>query len=171
MADDAKDAPSAGEIDGKTAARLLMCTEQWFLKLVKDGWIERASRGRYKIVSVVQGHIKYLQDETRRTQKTASASRVQDARASQIEMQTARELGKLVDVEDVLTWQGEILGTLARELTGVPAASTRDLELRAEIEKHLHGAVERCRNQFEEAWALLQSGKPVLVDAEETDAG
>ena len=171
MADDTKESPQGGEIDGPTAARLLMCTEQWFLKLVKDGWIKRASRGRYRIVEVVQGHIKYLQDENRRASKTVSASRVQDARAAQIEMQTARELGKLVDVEEVLTWQGEILGTLARELTGVPAAATRDLALRADIEKHLHGAVNRCRSSFEEAWALLQSGKPVSVDTEEADAG
>jgi hypothetical protein len=171
VAAQAKEPAKAGEIDGKTAAQLLMCTEQWFLKLVREGWIKRATRGRYRLVDVVQGHIKYLQDENRRTQKSASASRVQDARAKQIEMQTARELGRLVDVEDVLTWQSEILGTLARELTGVPAASTRDLTLRAEIEKQVHGAVDRCRNQFEEAWSLLQSGKPVAVDAEEADAG
>lgn len=171
MADDEKDAPQGGEIDGKTAARLLMCTEQWFLKLVKDGWITRASRGRYKIVEVVQGHIKYLQDENRRAQKSASASRVQDARAKQIEMQTARELGKLVEIDDVLTWQGEILGTLSRELTGVSAASTRDLTLRLEIEKQINAAVGRCRRAFEEGHALLQSGKSVAVDAEEADAG
>jgi hypothetical protein len=41
---------------------------------------------------VVQGHIRYQQDENRRASKSASASRVQDARAQQIEMQTAREL-------------------------------------------------------------------------------
>ncbi|MGC2778981.1 MAG: hypothetical protein WA418_25455, partial [Bradyrhizobium sp.] len=150
MAEETKETPSGGDIDGPTAARLLMCTEQWFLKLVKDGWIKRASRGRYRIVEVVQGHIRYLQDEGRRATKTASASRVQEARAAQIEMQTQRELGRLVDVDEVLTWQSEILGTLARELTGVPTAATRDLTVRAEIEKHLNGAVDRCRKQFEE---------------------
>jgi hypothetical protein len=170
VADDAKEPEEKGLIDVGTASRLLMCTEQWFLKLVRDGWIKRASRGRYRLVEVVQGHIRYQQDENRRASKSASASRVQDARAQQIEMQTARELGKLVEIEDVLTWQGEILSTLARELTGVPAASTRDLALRADIEKHINGAVERCRTEFEKAWALLQSGQPVTVDAEEADA-
>jgi hypothetical protein len=170
VAEEERTTPGAGECNSDTGSKLLMITPQWFNRLKRDGWIKQVGKNRYRVIDVVQGYIKYLQDENRRAQKSAAASRVQDARAAQIEMQTARDLGKLVDVEDVLTWQSEILGTLSRELTGVPAASTRDLALRAEIEKQVNGAIERCRGQFEEAWALLQSGKPIAVDAEETDA-
>jgi hypothetical protein len=34
----------AGNIVLSTAARLLMCTPPWLLKLVKDGWIKRHTR-------------------------------------------------------------------------------------------------------------------------------
>ncbi|WP_315759785.1 MULTISPECIES: hypothetical protein [unclassified Bradyrhizobium] len=147
-----------------------MITPQWFNRLKRDGWIKSVGKNRYRIIDVVQGYIKYLQDENRRAQKSASASRVQDARAAQIEMQTARELRELVKVDDVLTWQGEILSTLCRELSGVPAASTRDLELRTEIQKQVNGALERSRRAFEEAWQLLQSGKSIDMGSEDPDA-
>jgi hypothetical protein len=161
----------SGECNSDTGSKLLMCTPQWFNQLVRDGWIKKLGKNRYRVVDVVQGYIKHLQDENRRAQKSAAASRVQDARAAQIEMLTARDMGKLVDVDDVLTWQSEILGALRSELTGVPAATTRDLAVRAEIEKQINAAVDRSRTAFEEAWSLLQSGKPVAVDAEEADAG
>lgn len=159
------------ECNSTAGSKLLGITPQWFNQLVRDEWIKSIGKNRYRVADVVLGYVKYLQDENRRAQKSAAASRVQDARAAQIEMLTARDLGKLVDVDDVLTWQGEILGTLRTELTGVPAASTREISLRAEIEKQINAAVDRCRKSFEEAWALLRSGKPVTLDGEETDAG
>ncbi|WP_315705046.1 MULTISPECIES: hypothetical protein [unclassified Bradyrhizobium] len=162
--------PGAGECNSDTGSKLLMITPQWFNRLKRDGWIKSVGKNRYRIIDVVQGYIKYLQDENRRAQKSASASRVQDARAAQIEMQTARELRELVKVDDVLTWQGEILSTLCRELSGVPAASTRDLELRTEIQKQVNGALERSRRAFEEAWQLLQSGKSIDMGSEDPDA-
>lgn len=159
-----------GECNAETGAKLIMITVQWFNTIVRQGWIKKAGKGRYKVVDVVQGYIKYLQDENKRATKSASASRVQDARAGHIEMMTQRELGKLVDIVDVLMWQSEILGRLRNELLGVPAACTRDLEVRRVVEEALNGAIERCRVAFEEAWRLLESGKSIIVDGEEGDA-
>lgn len=161
---------AAIECNSSSGSKLLDITQQYFNQLVRDGAIKSVGKNRYLLVDVVQGYKAFLLDESRRAQKSASASRVQDARATQIEMQTQRDLGKLVEIEDVLSWQSEILGTLRTELVGVPAASTRDLEVRAEIEKQVNAAVDRCRKSFEDAWGLLQSGKPVTLGAEETDA-
>lgn len=164
--------PSIETIECNSAggSKLLGITPQYFNKLVRDGWIKPVGKNRYRVVDVVQAYKAFLQDEHRRSQKSAAASRVQDARAAQIELHNARELGKLVETEDVLLWQAQILGTLRTELTGVPAAATRDREIRAEIEKHLNAAIERCRRSFEEAWQALESGKPVTSGGEEADA-
>jgi hypothetical protein len=158
------------ELNSTQAAKLLGITQQYFNQLVRDEWIKPVGKNRYRLPSVVQGYKAFLQDEGRRTQKSAAASRVQDARASQLELQNARELGKLIEIEDVLLWQSEILGRLRTELTGVPAASSRDLDVRAEIEKQVNAAIERCRRSFEEAWQAIESGKPVTLGGEEADA-
>lgn len=169
MAEDERTTPGAGECNSDTGSKLLMITPQWFNRLKRDGWIKQVGKNRYRVIDVVQGYIKYLQDENRRAQKSAAASRVQDARAESIELQTARELGQLVAMEDAIAFNAEILGTLSRELTGVPAASTRDLDQRAIIEKQINAALERARRSLEEAPAVLTGGKPRDLDAEETD--
>lgn len=168
----AKAAPTIDTIklNSSQSSKLIGVTIQWFNTLVRDGWIKASGRNQYRLIDVVHGYKAYLLDESRQAQKSKSASRVQDARAGEIEIRTAKELGKLVEVEDVLSWQSEILGTLRTELIGVPAASTRDLEVRGEIEKQLNAAVDRCRKSFEDAWELLQSGKSVTLGTEEPDA-
>jgi hypothetical protein len=159
-----------GECNAETAAKLIMITVQWFNTLVRQGWIKKAGKGRYKVVDVVQGHIRYLKDENARATKSASASRVQDARAGHIEMMTQRELGKLVEIESEIAYQSDILGTLRNELIGVPAAVTRDLEMRRLVEDGINGAVERARVKFEERAGLLRSGRAIDVEPEEGDA-
>lgn len=167
----AKEPLAAGECDSATGARLLMCSVQWFGKLVREGWITALGRNRYRVIDVVQGHIKFMKDENRRATITKSTSRVQDARASQIELAVAREQREVIEVEEVEAFLSETIGTLRTELTGVAAASTRDLAVRSEIEKNLNAAIERCRAAFDQATKALGERRPIAVDAEEADAG
>jgi terminase small subunit / prophage DNA-packing protein len=63
-------AEDAGLISGAVAARLLTLTPEEFRKLDRAGWFERAGKDAYRVVDVVQGHIRYLKkqaDETGRT--------------------------------------------------------------------------------------------------------
>lgn len=154
---------------GTEGAKLLGITIQWFNKLVRESWIKPSGKSRYRVIDVVQGHKSYLLDENRQAQKSKSASRVQDARATQIELQTMKELGKLVPAEDVIAWNAEILGTLRTELNGVAAASTRDLELRPEIDKQINAAVDRAKRSFEAQGDALRRGEQGPPDPEETD--
>lgn len=165
-----KEQPGAGECNSDVGCKLLMITQQWFNKLVRDGWIKKAGKNRYRVVDVVQGYVKYLQDENRRATKSASASRVQDARAQQIEMQMAKEQRELIPIEDVAAFLSDTLGALRSELTGVPAASSRDPAVRAEIEKNQDAAIERCRAAFASGTKAIRSRQPIAVDAEEADA-
>ena len=90
---------AAGTITIDVAAKLLMVTPEWIRRLSKDGWIAKTERGRYRVVDVVQGYIRFLKDEARRATKTASHTRLQDIRARKEELavaQTERELVPLV---------------------------------------------------------------------------
>lgn len=170
MATTEQPATAAGILNSETAAKLIMCTPEWLRRLTKDGWIKKVAKDQYRIVDVVQGHINYLKDENRKATKTAAASRVQDARATEIELRVARETNQMVDIDELDAILTDYVGAFRSDLSGVPAASTRDLALREIIEKNLNEAIERCRRGFETEAKGLRSGRRVAVDAEEADA-
>ena len=158
------------KVRAQVMADLCGFTAHRLRQLEREGWFEKAGRDTYDPVVVLQGYIRFLQDDSRRSSKTAEQSRVQSARAREIELRNAREEGRLFDADDVETVFADILGTFRSELSGVPAASTRDLALRANIEKHLNAAVDRCRDRFTKASETLRAGGEVGVDAEDADA-
>ena len=82
----------------------------------------------------VQGYIKFLKDEERRWSKSEVASRVQEARASEIEQRTARDGKTLIHRDELFAVVDEILGGLKSDLYGLPARVTRDMEQRRQIE-------------------------------------
>ena len=58
----------ASTITIDVAAKLLMVTPEWVRRRTKDGWIPKTDRGRYRVVDVVQGYIRFLKDEASRDQ-------------------------------------------------------------------------------------------------------
>jgi phage terminase Nu1 subunit (DNA packaging protein) len=108
-------------------------------------------------------YVRWLRDETRKSSQSAAAARVQDARAKAIELRTAREDGKLIPVDDLEIWMTETLGIFRSALWGLPAASTRDLTLRAEIQKHLDDALGRIEDDFAAASAKCNQGRPAVL--------
>lgn len=165
-------APAAGATTYplETISQLLMLTPQRVNQLERAGWVPKAGRNAYSLVSAVQGYIKFLRDENSRTSKSAAQSRVQDARAREIELRIAREENRVVEVEDVEILVAEIVGAFRSELSGVPAGCTRDLELRRTIETKLNGAIDRCRKRFEEAQRSAWNSSEGAVDGEEAAA-
>lgn len=152
-------------------SKLLMLTPQRVRQLVIDGWISQSGRNVYSVAAAVQGYIKFLKDEERRTSKSAATSRLHDVRTREVELRMAREENRLVDIEDVTVAVGEIVGGFRSELAGLPAACTRDLAQRRVIEKHLHGAIDRCRKRLEEAQRNHWSGGEGSMEGEEATAG
>jgi hypothetical protein len=142
------------------AAGLLKITTAWLGQLVTDGWIKKTGRNQFGLVDTVQGYGKYLASEARRTQKSAAAVRVSDARARELELRVSRELEKLIGADDAIAFQKEILEVLDREI-GPVAASIEYPEARAEAAKHLGAALGRMRTSFKEGWAALRAGKPL----------
>jgi hypothetical protein len=126
----------ANTIDLETAARLAMCTPRWIQELVKQGFIPKAERGRYTVLGVVHGRIKSLQDDQSRSSKSASATRVQDARAEEIKLRTDEKRGALLEQgqAEAIAVIDEFVGPLKSDLLAIPARVTADLALRRRIE-------------------------------------
>ena len=69
------------------AARLLMISEERIRQLVKQGYVPKSERRGYvQLVGAVQGYLKYLKEDERRSTRSAADSRVRDARALEIEL-------------------------------------------------------------------------------------
>lgn len=140
------------------------------VQLVDEGALPRNKDKSFDLDACRIAYIRYLRSEDRRGAKSATASRVQEARAKEIELRTAREEGRVVPMESVSAAVTDILGTFRSELNGVPAASTRDLTVRSAIEKQLNDAIDRCRQRFETVSDDLRAGREVSLEGEETDA-
>lgn len=65
--DQAQSAGQTGTISGEQAARLLMISAERVRRLVNAEYITRAGVGRYPMVGVLQGYIRFLKNEERRT--------------------------------------------------------------------------------------------------------
>lgn len=90
------DQEQAGMITTAQAAKLLKVSEDWVRQLSRKGYIPKAARGKFNLVSVVHGYIAYRDDDSRRTTKSASESRVRDARADEIERRMRSRSSKIV---------------------------------------------------------------------------
>lgn len=148
------------------AARMIAKSETHVLRLVKDGLLQKAGRGQYRPEDIARAALQFREGEDRRSSQTEEAKRVAVARAKEIELRTAREEGRLVPLEDVQAVVADILGTYRYELTGVAAAATRDLSVRAAIQQNLDDAIDRCRIKFEKADRDLVAGRDPLGDDE-----
>lgn len=138
-------------ISTTAAGDLLEIGAERVRQLIKDGYIERAARGQVKLRSAVQGYLRFRNEADRRASKSASASRVQDARAHEIEIRTAEREGRLIDLNEHLDLFAECFGALKAGLAGVPARLTRDMGFRRKIEQEIDDVLRQCADRFEQA--------------------
>ncbi|MGN6284507.1 MAG: hypothetical protein ACTHM2_05085 [Afipia sp.] len=147
-------------------AKHLDVTPARISQLVKDGEFVPGVDGKLDPDACRVRYIRWLRDETRRSSQSEQRKRLEAAKARGEELRVAREENRLVEMDEVEAVFADILGTFRSELSGLPAASTRDLAIRSEIEKHLNGAIDRCRGRFEKASAALKSGEEAGLDGE-----
>lgn len=152
------------------ASRLLMVTDQWLRTLASRGYIPRAVKGKYPLVGVVQGYIRFLKDEERRTSKVQAESGLKAARKREVELRIAEREGRLVEMEEVEAAWNSVISTYRSELDGVPASVTRDLAIREAIEVGINGAIARAEKRFREACEAIRTGRDPLGAAAEDDA-
>jgi phage terminase Nu1 subunit (DNA packaging protein) len=153
MPDDATSGPTV-DADGQhprgpllnteQAARLIMKHPERVRQLARAGWIAHTGEGRkgeqwhYRLLDVVQGYIRFRDDEDKRTAKSAAQSRITDARSREVELRNAQREGRLIELDEAVAAVEAIMGMLRQQLAGMPARVTRDLELRRTMETALH---------------------------------
>jgi hypothetical protein len=171
--DAAKPLPShdaAGTISIEVAAKLLMVTPEWVRRLTKDGWITKADRGRYRTVDVVQGYIRFLKDEARRSTKTAAHSRLQEIRARKEELVVAQTERELVPLTEAMTLVDEVAGAVVARVNAIPARVTRNIEQRRLLQQEVDEALLEVADRIEKLGrAFRSSGDDHAADEEEAD--
>jgi phage terminase Nu1 subunit (DNA packaging protein) len=156
-------------ISGPAAARLLTLeSARRVQQLADEGFIEKAGRGRYYTLSVVQGYIRFLREKSQEKNQNQHANRVADARAREIELRNAKaehETIEFVEAEAVFL---ELAGMLKSELTGLGARVTRDMPMRKKIEAAIDDVFSRAAARTAETLkALRETGEVVDTDAED----
>lgn len=157
-------------ITATEGAAVLGVSISWVSRLIRDGYIPEAKSRRYRLADVVQGYIRFLKDEERRTSKVQAESGLKAARQREVELRIAVREGQLVELDDIKSVFIEVEATLRAELSGLPSAVTRDVKLREEIEKYLNGAFARSSDKFQEACGVLQTGGDPMGADREDDA-
>jgi phage terminase Nu1 subunit (DNA packaging protein) len=150
---------SSSTIPIDVAAKLLMVTPEWVRRLTKDGWISKADRGRYRVVDVVQGYIRFLRDEARRSSKSAAHSRLQDIRARKEELNVAQTERELVPLADAMTLIDEIAGTVVARINAIPARMTRNMDERARLQREIDEALAEVADRIAKLGSALRSGR------------
>ncbi len=162
---------TAGVITADQACKLLMLSNERIRQLVKSGYIQQESRGKYNLVGVVQGYIRFLKDEERRSTRVSSESRVRDARAQEIEMRIAEKNRDLVPLEDATAAIDLVVGKVRKEFSGLPARVTRDIPLRRKVEAEVNGSLERIAKSLGASAEFLRTGGELPYSDADNDAG
>ena len=136
-----------------------MVTPEWVRRLTKDGWIAKTDRGRYRVVDVVQGYIRFLKDEARRATKTASHTRLQDIRACKEELAVAQTERELVPLADAMTLVDEVAGAVVARVNAIPARFTRNIEQRAALPREVDEALAEVADRIGKLGHAFRSGQ------------
>lgn len=158
---------AAGTITVEVAARLLMVTPEWIRRLSKDGWIPKVERGRYRVVDVVQGYIRFLKDEARRSSRTASLSRLQDIRTRKEELAVAQAERELVPLTEAMTLVDEVAGAVVARVNAIPARFTRNIEQRALLQREVDDTLTEVADRIEKLRTSYRSDHPDPAAEEE----
>jgi phage terminase Nu1 subunit (DNA packaging protein) len=148
------------------ASVALSVSRSYLRDLEKSGAISREADGAFRLERVYRDYIAWLKDDNRRGKKTAAATRVSDARASEIELRVAERSAELVPMVEAMNCIDAVFGPLHGALSGIPSQVTRDLPLRRKIENAINAALGKAADAAREAAAALRSGRDVLGESE-----
>jgi hypothetical protein len=148
------DAPAAGTIPLGVAARLIMVSERHVQRLAASGWIEKP----YTVPGVVQGYIRWLQDDNRKATKLSGEEDVRSERARKLKMENDENERQLVRTDDALAAIDHIRGIVCSGLAAIPARATDDLALRRRIEGAVDDVLAGIDARHDAACEALRAG-------------
>ncbi len=157
------------ELGAKAMATLLGITPRRLQQLAAEEYVERGTRGRYRLGETVRGYVKSLKDSFEARSAKTGDDEMKELRKRKLRNEIERDEGLTVPTEDALAIIEDIVGTLRGEITGVPARFTRDLKERRKLEAILNDVLERSSKRLGEAGDALSAGS-VYHDANAEDA-
>ncbi len=150
----------AGTITGQQLAALLMLSPRRVQQLAAQGVIPKAGRDAYPLVGAVRGYLGWLDDENRRAAQTASAAKVAEARAQEIEQRIKAKMATLIPVEDHREVIASLLRVVRHEIGKVPAALPT--YVRENVRAEIDGMMERISKAAADAAKKTELGEQIF---------
>jgi phage terminase Nu1 subunit (DNA packaging protein) len=147
-------------VTSSTLAAVLGVTSRQVANLLERGAVVRdASGGGYLLFDSVKSYVAFVKADNKNRSKTASHSRLQDARVRALTLRTAREARQLIETSEAVACLDEIVGPLRADLDGLPAMVTRDLAVRRKIEGALADIFKKHSARLAAQAAALETGE------------
>lgn len=124
------------------AAALLMISAERLRQLQASGHVPRAGRGMVPLAGAIQGYVRFLLADERRTARSAADSRVTDMRAEELALRVderRRALDERAGAEAMAAID-DVAGRLRSDIEAIPARRVKDLALRRELERDFEDA-------------------------------
>jgi phage terminase Nu1 subunit (DNA packaging protein) len=121
-----------------TICKLLDLTPQRVNQLCREGIIPKAERGRYELVPVIQGYIRYLRDravkgDVHGDDYSTHRTRLIKARADVMEMEKAQMEASLIPAQDVQSAWIEVLSACRAKLLSLPTKTAPEVFAAADL--------------------------------------
>ena len=115
-------------------ARIFADSEGRLRRLIAEGKIKEASRGRVGLVEAVQIFLDDLRADLRANTASASAEKAREARADAAQLRLKEKRRDVIPREEAEAGLAYLCGAVNAALTAIPARATRDPMLRRRVE-------------------------------------
>lgn len=141
-------------------------TRQRVGQLADEGVFARLDDGSFKLDACRVAYIRWLRSDDRRVAKTATNSRINDARAAEIELRTAEREKRIVAEAQAhgIAIIEEFGGQLRSDLMAIPARVTADIAMRRRIEEQIEEAFGASSDRAKAEAARAQVPEPVAAE-------
>jgi hypothetical protein len=143
------------------ALRLLGLSDARFYELTKDGWLPKP----YTWDGVVQGYIKFLKEDQRRSSQVRANSEVQRERARKLWLENEEKEAHLVSITSAMAAIDDIFGVVRGAVAGLPSRITADPVLRRSFEDEIDAVLDGLAERLQQNTRALRAG----VDLAEAD--
>lgn len=137
------------EVSATVLGQVIGVSRKRVEQLAGERVIPRLAKGRFPLLAGVAGYIVWLKSDQRQAVKSASAGRIQDARAAEIELRMSdrQRVLHLAAQDHSVAVIDTVLGPMRSELQSVPARVTKDLALRQRLESELNGVLDSAADR------------------------
>lgn len=155
-----------------TEVTMITMIERGIVKpLRKRAPLKGSKNGRpplvFNLIDSVQDYSVFLRNTSKKTPD--ADEKIKAARAREVEVRTAQRENKLVDIEEANVLLDGVVGAFRTRLTGLSSQVTRDLPLRATIDKTIEGLLTQIANDFQAKADVLNQGQSLLEEEIEGD--